>query len=69
MTTTTFKIEGMTCSKCAKSLEGLILNHPGVIKATVSFEDTLLEVTYETNRATVDTLSEVVLDAGFEVVG
>ena len=38
MKTAIFKIDGMRCDGCARTIEALVSTEPGVRKATVSFK-------------------------------
>jgi P-type Cu+ transporter len=65
--TVILQIEGMTCSSCARGLEGTFNNEPGVVEAAVNLASEKATVKYNraiTNRAA---LIELVKSAGYDV--
>lgn len=68
MSTTTLKIQGMTCNHCvmrvAKSLKAV----SGVQDAQVDLQKGEATVTYDASKASTDTLTAAVAEAGYKVV-
>ena len=66
MEKTILKIEGMHCSGCSTRLERVLNGIEGV-SAKVSLENKNANVEYDTQKVTLDQISEAIEDAGFEV--
>ena len=58
-------ISGMACQGCADSLTRLFDKEPGVSSASVSFESSLAEITFDPAKVSETRLSEIVRGAGF----
>ncbi|MBI4183474.1 MAG: MerR family DNA-binding protein [Proteobacteria bacterium] len=69
MKTATFKIDGMHCDGCARTIEALLAVEPGVRKAGVSFATRESRVLFDPKTVTEDRLATVIGRAGFSVVG
>jgi Hg(II)-responsive transcriptional regulator len=67
--TAIFKIDGMHCVGCARTIESLVATEPGVRKATVSYESREARILFEPNVASEDRLADVIGQAGYSVVG
>lgn len=67
--TATFKIDGMHCDGCARTIEALVSTEPGVRKATVSFETREARVLFEPEVASEDRLAAAIRSAGYSVAG
>lgn len=67
--TATFKIDGMHCEGCARTIEALISTEPGVRKATVSFETSEARILFEPQIANEDRLATTIRGAGYSVAG
>ncbi|AOX18990.1 heavy-metal-associated domain-containing protein [Kozakia baliensis] len=67
-TTTTIKVDGMTCDGCSSSLQRALAAVDGVSKAEVTREPGQATVTYDSVKVHPARLDAVVEDAGFEVV-
>lgn len=52
-TTSSFRIEGMTCSACSTSIESVLSSIPGIYSASVSLLQNTAEVSYDGKRLTV----------------
>jgi P-type Cu+ transporter len=66
--TLVFKIEGMSCASCARTLETTLQKAPGVIEASVNLASEKATIKYDkalTNRAE---LADLVVIAGYSVV-
>ena len=67
--TATFKIDGMHCDGCARTIEALISTEPGVRKANVSFKTREARILFEPQVASEDRLAAVIRNAGYPVGG
>lgn len=65
-TTSTIRIEGMTCEGCVRSVTKLVAALPGVRAVKVSLTDGKAEVTYDSGAVTPARIREAVEDAGYE---
>lgn len=65
--TAIFKIDGMHCDGCARTIEVLVATEPGVRKATVSYEGREARILFEPNIASEDRLVDVIRRAGYSV--
>jgi len=62
------EIDGMSCQGCADGLTRRLTSEPGVIGATVSFENKLADVEYDADQLDQAHLTGVVEKAGFSGV-
>ena len=60
------KVEGMSCSECANSLETIIMKLPGVVIAAVSVLTGEAMVEFQVGRVSVDSIVKAVSEAGFQ---
>jgi DNA-binding transcriptional MerR regulator/copper chaperone CopZ len=65
--TATFRIDGMHCDGCARTIEALISTEPGVRKATVSFETREVRILFEPHVVNEDRLAAAIRSAGYSV--
>lgn len=63
--TNRFSITGMHCKDCAKGLTAELKLTPGVVKAVVSFTDTMATVVYDSKRVECSGLLKAIQEAGF----
>jgi copper chaperone CopZ len=63
--TNRFSISGMHCKDCAKGLTAELKLTPGVVKAVVSFTETLATVVYDSKRVESSALLKAIQEAGF----
>lgn len=63
-----FKIHGMTCAACAKSVERAVKKLDGVPEANVNFSTEKLNISYDESKVTVQSIKEAVAKAGYEAV-
>ncbi len=62
-----FGIEGMDCPACATAVETKLNSVPGVLKATVRFEEKRADVEYDANSASLPQLERVIEAAGYSI--
>ncbi len=67
MESLTLSVSGMSCQGCANSLTRLFTEQPGVAEVAVSFEAGTAAINYEPDQVAPPRLSEIVVEAGFEV--
>ncbi|QDZ18074.1 heavy metal transporting ATPase [Chloropicon primus] len=59
-------VSGMSCSECANSLEGLLLELPGIVIAAVSVLTGQAAVEFQCDHVSVEAIVKVISEAGFE---
>ena len=65
-TTSTIKVEGMTCSHCAGTVQTTLESVPGVKSVTVDLEGGKADVTYAGDSDTVVKMVEAINAAGYK---
>ena len=65
MENTTFKLRGMSCASCAKTIETAIRSVPGVTQSNVNFAAEQASVTYNASQTNIATIQQAVDDAGY----
>ncbi len=65
MESTEFKIEGMTCSGCVRSVTKAIERVPGVASVEVSLENGLARVSFDGLVANRNLIRKAIVDAGY----
>ena len=65
MENTTFKLRGMSCASCAKTIETAIRSVPGVTQSNVNFAAEQASVIYNANQTNIATIQEAVDAAGY----
>lgn len=68
MRSTTFRIEGMHCDGCARTIQSLVAAEPGVHAAAVSLKDGEARVLYDFEATSEDRLAAAIERAGYRVV-
>ncbi len=68
MSTSTFKIQGMTCNHCVMRVAKALKAVPGVQDAQVDLKKSEAVVTYDEASVTKEKLSSAVVDAGYKIV-
>jgi len=63
--TVTLEVKNMTCTVCPITVKKALEKVPGVINATVNFENKQAHVTFDDSLATVDKLREATANAGY----
>lgn len=65
MTTTTLKIQGMTCGHCVKAVSDALNGVDGVADAQVELQSATARVEYDEERAGVQAMQEAVAEEGY----
>ena len=64
----TFPVTGMTCAACAVSVESMLANTPGVMKAGVNFATQTAWAEFNPEQATVENLRSSVQEIGYDLI-
>ncbi|RDD46822.1 Copper-transporting ATPase 2 [Trichoplax sp. H2] len=67
VTYTVMEIEGMSCNSCVQHIESTVLDLPGIYYIRVSLQQRKADIFYAHGHVTVEQISEVITDAGFDV--
>ena len=62
------KVEGMSCGGCAKSVERALRALDGVTDVQVSLAEKSVKIEYDSQKQSVQTLTQTIEYAGFDVV-
>lgn len=68
MSTSTFKIQGMTCNHCVMRVAKALKSVPGVKDAQVDLKTGEAVVTYDEATVTREKMSFAVVEAGYKIV-
>ncbi|WP_045519391.1 copper chaperone CopZ [Neobacillus niacini] len=63
----TLNVQGMSCGHCVKAIEGSVGELKGVSTVKVHLETSKVDVEYEANQVTLDTIKETIDDQGYDV--
>ena len=66
-TTTTIKVQGMTCQGCANSIKTVLEKLPGILHVEVSLDKALATIQHNPSEIGIEPMKEAIIDAGFEV--
>ncbi|KAK6430698.1 Cu(2+)-transporting P-type ATPase, partial [Oleoguttula sp. CCFEE 5521] len=66
MTTTTLRVEGMTCGSCTSAVESAFTSTPGVGSVTVSLALERAVVVHDTALISAEAIAEAIEDRGFD---
>ncbi|MCM3053759.1 copper chaperone CopZ [Caldifermentibacillus hisashii] len=64
----TLTVHGMSCGHCVKAVEGSVGALNGVDRVVVNLEEGKVEVDYNPEVVTLDTIKETIEDQGYDVV-
>jgi len=64
----TLKIEGMTCSACAKSVERVTKKLEGVIESNVNYATEKLHISYEPSTVRISEIKKAIEKAGYKAI-
>jgi copper chaperone len=67
MRTAILHVEGMSCSGCAKNVEGAVSELAGVQSVKVRLADKQAEVVYNEEKLSLDTVKDAIKERGFSV--
>ena len=63
----TLNVEGMSCGHCVKAVEGSVGKLNGVSNVKVHLENGTVDVEFNADTVTLDTIKETIDDQGYEV--
>jgi copper chaperone len=66
MTSTTIKVDGMSCGGCSSRVNRLLSEYPGVTKASVELKPGLAQVEFDDAQVNLEALLTIIRDAGFQ---
>ena len=67
MTTSTLKVQGMTCNHCVMRVAKALKSLPGVQDAQVDLQKAQAVITYDAAKVSPDKLSTAIVEAGYKV--
>ncbi|MFB5662500.1 copper chaperone CopZ [Alteribacillus sp. HJP-4] len=67
MKSVTLKVEGMSCGHCVNSIEGSVSTLNGVDKVKVNLESSTVDVSFNDNEVTQDTIEKAIEEQGYDV--
>lgn len=62
------KIGGMSCQGCVRNITGVLQAVPGVEQVSVSLEEGIATVAYDSAKANQSQFKSAIEDAGFDVL-
>ncbi|MBA5775592.1 MerR family transcriptional regulator [Stappia sp. F7233] len=68
-TRTTFKIDGMHCDGCARTVEAVLLSEPGVSEVDVSFGRREAAIRFDPAATNGDRLKQAIVRVGYSITG
>ena len=68
MTTKSLKIEGMTCSACAKAVERVTKKLDGVVETNVNFATEKLTINYDEAKLSIPDIQVAIEKAGYKAL-
>ena len=63
----TLLVQGMSCGHCVKAVEGSVGELSGVSNVNVHLENGTVDVEYNGDAVTLETIKETIDDQGYEV--
>lgn len=63
----TLLVQGMSCGHCVKAVEGSVSKLNGVSNVDVHLESGTVDVEYNADAVTLETIKETIDDQGYEV--
>ena len=67
LVTDTLNVQGMTCASCERRLEEALSRVSGVVKAKASYSRSTVQVRYDSDRTTLDQLTDAIEATGYQV--
>ncbi|GLC29134.1 heavy metal translocating P-type ATPase [Clostridium omnivorum] len=64
----TFKIDGMTCAACAKTIERVTKKLDGVVESNVNFATEKLSISYEPSKVRISDIKKAIEKAGYKAL-
>lgn len=67
MEKTTLNVKGMSCGHCIKAIEGSVGTLSGINSVKVDLDSGTVEVEFNQNEVTLDSIKETIDDQGYDV--
>jgi P-type Cu+ transporter len=64
----TFKVEGMTCAGCARTIETVLNKKDGIHSAVVNFPAETVRVEYNPRETDIESIQDTVAKAGYKII-
>ena len=64
----TLDVKGMTCGHCKAAVSGSLKGLSGVNDVKVDLDTGKVDITYDSERVTLDQMKETIEDQGYDVV-
>lgn len=68
METANLQVEGISCSHCVSNIKSALDKVSGVSAVSVSLDEGIVTVDYDTTGTDVDKIKETITEAGYDVV-
>ena len=65
----TIQMEELVCPMCAQKIETALQKAPGVVSASVLYNDSKAKVEFDETKTNVDELVKVITGLGYVVIG
>ncbi len=69
MTTVNLPVSGMKCDACENLIHDALMEKEGVVSVKADHEAKTVEIEYDENKVSLDTLKQTIVDQGFKVEG
>ncbi len=63
-----YKIEGMTCATCARTIENVTAKMPGVVESNVNLATEKLNISFDENIVKIEDIAEEIKDLGYNLI-
>ena len=64
-----YLVEGMTCSGCERTVQGVVLNLEGVESAKADLNSATVSVEYDAEKVSIDQIQSAINKVGYKFVG
>ncbi|MGG1573496.1 copper chaperone CopZ [Fictibacillus sp. NRS-1165] len=63
----TLNVKGMSCNHCVNAIEGSVGKLAGVSEVQVNLSEGKVDVTFDSNKVSLEKIKETIDDQGYEV--
>ncbi|RTR28148.1 copper chaperone [Robertmurraya yapensis] len=63
----TLNVQGMSCGHCVNTIEGIVGKLDGISEVKVHLENGTVDVEFDSNKVTLETIKETIDDQGYDV--
>ena len=67
MANSVIKVDGMSCGHCVETINNALAVLPGMNSIAIDLENKSVAVDYDDSSITLETISDKILEVGFEV--